>query len=293
MNKLIFTTIFCLCLTISTVAQTYSGGSGVEADPYRISSQADMQDLAVTVNGKLSYSVDKYFILTQDIKGVTTIIGTNDFPFQGVFDGGGYKITVSINTSVSCVGVFGYISGATIKNLSVAGNITRISTNHNAYVGSVCGYANSSTITNCYNTGSVSSSSSYPYTGGICGYVYYGTVANCYNSGNVSSTSFYPYPYAGGICGYLYGTTAKIDNCIAVNATVTAKRGNNYDSFCTGRITGYTNGTVKNCRALASMKINGVVRSSQAGNTKDGKDVDTDIDMDYFLILIQILTKKQ
>jgi hypothetical protein len=290
MNKLIFTAIFCFAI-INTVAiaQTYSGGSGIEADPYLISSHADMQTLATAVNNNASYSIGKYFLQTQDITRITTIIGSNNSPFQGIFDGGGYKITVSIDTSASYVGVFGYINDAAIQNLSVAGRIiSHTNSNAYAYVGGVCGYANSSNVTNCYNIGDVSSSSSYPYVGGICGYVYYSTVTNCYNTGTVlSSSSSSSCPYAGGICGYLYGATANVNNCIAANTTIIAIRGRSYNSLYAGRIAGYMSGTVKNCRALASLQINKATRSSLDANSKDGKDVD--IDADYFLTLIQIL----
>jgi hypothetical protein len=52
MNKSIFTLLFCLCFVISTLsAQTYSGGTGTAADPYLISSKADMEALATATNG--------------------------------------------------------------------------------------------------------------------------------------------------------------------------------------------------------------------------------------------------
>ena len=63
------------------------------------------------------------------------------------------------------------------------------------YVGGIVGNAPSSSsysITSCYNTGSVTSTSS--YAGGISGY--YGNVLDCYNTGAVSGTN-----YVGGING--------------------------------------------------------------------------------------------
>jgi hypothetical protein len=50
MKKFIPTTFICLFTAISGFAQTYSGGSGSETSPYLISSKADMETLATTVN---------------------------------------------------------------------------------------------------------------------------------------------------------------------------------------------------------------------------------------------------
>jgi hypothetical protein len=176
MKKSLLTTIGALWIAIGAFA--YSGGSGTEANPYLISSKANMAELATNVNGGQDYS-GKYFRLTRDLTGasdtVTTVVGNSDTRyFRGIFDGDGHEIAVK-NT-----GIFGSISGATIKNLGVSGN----------RVGGICGSGyDGSTITNCYNTGNISSSS-----GGICGSGTNITITNCYNTGNISSSS-------GGICG--------------------------------------------------------------------------------------------
>jgi hypothetical protein len=312
--------------------QTYSGG-GTEADPYLISSKADMEALASAVNGNSDYSSGKYFRLTQDITDtITTIIGQDDSHlFKGVFDGGGHKLTVNISTSNGYAGVFGETTGATIKNLGVAGSVSSStaggicgyagygSTITNCYntgsvssssslasSGGICGQASSSTITNCYNTGSVSSSSSLAYAGGICGYADGSTITNCYNTGSVSSSSSdaaaaasggicgytegititncyntgsvsssSSLSYAGGICGVLSdGMVNTVNDCIAANTTITAKRGSNNNDFA-GRIVGYikSGDSIVNCQALASMQINGNTKSSQNANSMDGKDI--------------------
>ncbi|MDR0832936.1 MAG: hypothetical protein LBN93_01920, partial [Candidatus Symbiothrix sp.] len=277
-KKLIFSAL-CFFAALTLSAQTYSGGSGTEADPYLISSNADMAALATATNGNSSYSTGKYFLLTQDItEAVTTIIGNSDSrTFKGIFDGGGHSIGVSISTTtVSYAGVFGNIFGATIKNLGVTGSITRASAASSAYVGGICGIAQgSSTISNCYNTASISAtttnSSSYgAYVGGICGFAQSGSViSNCYNTGNVTASGNPSFTYAGGICGYFIGR--KISNCIAANTSITTGT-----VAYAGRIVGIFSSSasaIENCNASASMLVNGTTRSSTNANSEDGKDL--------------------
>jgi hypothetical protein len=290
MKKTFLYLILCLISIISITlnAQTYSGGSGIEADPYRISSKTDMETLATLVNsnGFNNYS-GKYFLLTQDItEAVTSVIGNSmntsyNSVFSGIFDGGGHKMNVNINMSSIAglyLGVFGNAKGATIKNLGVSGCISGSS--NNGYVGGICGLAESTTITNCYNTGSISSSTTGgSYAGGICGYGLSSTISNCYNIGNISSTTSNPstsyYSYAGGICGY---GSFSIMNCIAANTTIIARKGSSY-SIYTYRIGYRSSGTsgIQNCYALATMQINGTTRSSKDANKADGKDWNNEI----------------
>jgi hypothetical protein len=90
-------------------------------------------------------------------------------------------------------GVCGY-NYSTITACYNTGSVTVESRLGIGPVGGVCGY-NSSTITACYNTGSVSGNSQ---VGGVCGYDYSNsTITACYNTGSVSGNS-----YVGGVCGY-------------------------------------------------------------------------------------------
>ena len=87
------------------------------------------------------------------------------------------------------------------------------------YVGGVCGFnvsnsGSQSTIQECYNTGSVSSTGN--YTGGVCGYNDR-TVNGCYNIGGVSSTS--GSSSVGGVCGLNYSGTVR--NCYYLDTGAT------------------------------------------------------------------------
>lgn len=98
---------------------------------------------------------DSYFVLANDIGGVGNItpIGVNTHPFKGNFDGNHNTIGgLNINRAGDYVGLFGCISGATIKNLTVNGSVKGSSN-----VGGVVGYAFNSTIENVTNNASVTS----------------------------------------------------------------------------------------------------------------------------------------
>jgi hypothetical protein len=101
----------------------YFQGSGTEADPYLISSEADWNYLAVKVNSGTNYS-GKFFRLDADID-VTTMVGNSESnSFRGTFDGDGHTLTINYNTTSDYTAPFRYIQGATFKNLKVTGSIT-------------------------------------------------------------------------------------------------------------------------------------------------------------------------
>lgn len=95
-----------------------------------------------------------YFKLADNIPSVGNItpIGSNTHSFAGNFDGNKKTISgLNISVAGNNVGLFGYISGATIKNLTVNGSVKGSSN-----VGGVVGYALNSTIENVTNNASVS-----------------------------------------------------------------------------------------------------------------------------------------
>lgn len=96
-----------------------------------------------------------YFVLANNISGVGNItpIGVNTHPFKGNFDGNNKVISgLNINKSGNYIGLFGCVSGATIKNLTVNGSVKGSSN-----VGGVVGYALNSTIEDVTNNASISS----------------------------------------------------------------------------------------------------------------------------------------
>lgn len=54
----------------------------------------------------------------------SNMLGTESTPFTGTFDGQGHTLNVNIDSNQHGAAPFHYISGATIKNLTVAGSVT-------------------------------------------------------------------------------------------------------------------------------------------------------------------------
>ncbi|HUI30209.1 MAG TPA: GLUG motif-containing protein [Candidatus Acidoferrales bacterium] len=182
-------TIFFLLNTTITFSQTAvaPSGSGASGDPYQIDSLANLY--WITQN---SGSWDSYFRQTSNIdassssgwdsgQGFSTI-GNSVTLFGGTYDGDGHTISgLYISRSgTSGIGMFGFVQGATIKNLGLAGeNITGAN-----YVGSLVGYTHNSTeISNSHSAGIVNGDG---YAGGLVGYNENSTVSESYSTASVS-----------------------------------------------------------------------------------------------------------
>ena len=129
-----------------------------------------------------------------------TPIGNSSQPFTGTLDGAGHSVSgIYINNTEINQGLVGVLGeGGTLQNLGVKASYIK----GDNQVGGVCGWNDMGSITNCYNTGSVSGNR---YVGGVCGNNYFGTVTNCYNTGSVTGSND-----VGGVCGYNDGT---VTNC--------------------------------------------------------------------------------
>ena len=181
-------------------------------------------------------------------------------PFAGKFDGNNKKITnLSINRpSAEYVGLFGHINdGGTIKDLGVeigAGGVKG-----GMYAGGIAGYiGDDNTITGCYSTGSITSSSSVTYSrsGGIAGYIKSGTITSCYSTAYITATntnSTFGVAYSGGIAGDIAG---KIINCYSTGDIEATARNTTHSGGIAGRITGeiensYSRGAIYSASSLA------------------------------------------
>lgn len=138
------------------------------------------------------------------------MVGTEENPFKGIFDGGGHTITCDIDyTSHESAAPFQNIFGATIMNLNVAGSITGI--NHCA--GLVGNASGTNTIRNCKVAANVTCRGT--HCGGVLGHSTTSTtsILNCVYSGTISSTTT---TNVGIIYGWSdYGYTGNITNCLA------------------------------------------------------------------------------
>ena len=205
------------------------------ASYYEISNADDLYEFAQIVNGThptIAQNTEANAILTADItvnKNVLTAdgalngdgsnfkvwtpIGRSDCEYAGIFDGNGHTVSgLYFNDStVDHVGLLGYTSGCTVKNVGVVDSYL----SGNDFVGGLVGCFYKSTAENCYNEGAVSG---VDYVGGIAGSArseaiiqycynmgkvkcnmngggivgeinYYTEILNCYNHGDVSGSS--------------------------------------------------------------------------------------------------------
>lgn len=180
-------------------------GTGTASDPYLIATPENLAWIASDAG-----DLTKVYKQTADLdlgNNSWTPIGKSGKPFSGTYDGGGYVINnlYYSNPTGTNVGLFGYISGATLTRISIgSGNLSG-----SGSIAGICGaaYANS-TISYCSNNATIFARKE--QNGGICGYLEKSKVTDCINYGLISG-----YNMTGGIVGRCKnGTNDKIYNCI-------------------------------------------------------------------------------
>ena len=202
-----------------TDAFTYAGGitgynnpSGTITDCFNQGSV--MGNATSDALGTSPYDAAAY---TGGIAGISGGTITNCYNTGSICPTASTKSTSSYaRTKAYAGGMVGYDSGTTNACYN-SGNVSATSY-RNAYAGGIAGYNYQKTISNCYNIGSIatttssSSSSDANYAGGIAGYNNYEgtTITNCYNLGAVVASG--NNPYAGGVAGYSHNEAA-ITNC--------------------------------------------------------------------------------
>ena len=248
---------------------------------YEIGNAGQLYWFAGLVNGTLSgvtQNTSANAVLTKDIvvnedvlKSDGTVnegtfkewtpIATNASPYTGIFEGQNHTISgLYFNQEDSYdVGLFGRNNGK-IANAGILDSYFY----GTSKVGGVCGNNYTGTITNCYNTGSVSGLGT---LGGVSGYNYTGSITNCYNTGNVSGSS----GFVGGVSGcnskgtiinsYNAGSvsglecvggvsgdndTGSITDCYNIGS-VSGSEGN------VGGVNGWNKGTITNCYNVGSV----------------------------------------
>ena len=289
-------------LTVFVVPHKASGqtwnGAGTNVSPWEIVTQQDLDDLVTWVNSG-NTGAGTYFILVDDIaltglSGAGWLpIGTFTNPFSGNFDGNGKVISGlwANRPSENYVGLFGYLNGATIHDLSVVVDALGIIGNDG--VGGLAGgsyqAAGGSTFTNCRVTGGkisgafaggfIGDSEKNTFTkcsaankveghqvGGFVGSSNNNEVyTNCYATGDIHvipKGGTYAYPFGGGFVGHgrsggaSEGPTLTMSGCYATgNLTGDANSfsiGGFAGQLHGGNGTGFTS-TITNCYALGSV----------------------------------------
>ena len=214
-----------------TISETLDG-EGTEENPYIIKSGSDLALAAENINGGRNAAA--YYVLENDIDlgfmPWTPIGKTSVNAFSGSFDGKGHKIkglSVSDDTVYAYYGLFGCLNNATVKNLTIGGEI--FSTQSSGSVGGIAGTAAGNTlIENCANAVYISAKAGVS-VGGLVGYcrkddaIGYRWIdnsvvfKNCINNGAIvmsgEDKNQFSQGRAGGIAGYSKNCS-QFENCV-------------------------------------------------------------------------------
>ncbi len=206
-----------------------------------------------SLNAELTTNIDLFGTCGADI-GNWQPIGNK---YSGHFNGQGFTISnLYIESDEQYAGLFGYVRGGTIENVTVTGNVssTFYSTydeNYNFYDGAAGGVVanlDGGTIRNCEST--VTVTGGYHF-GGICGRLSSGIIEDCINRGTIicvqDSTDIVDY---GGIVGYLNEGTVR--GCIN-HGEVTVGTRQNYVENVGGIVGRSDTGTIENCINMSSI----------------------------------------
>ena len=164
-----------------------------------------------------------------------TASGPIHLVFEGTFDGGLHKITgmfacpQGYSRSIAEVGLFGYVSEGTVRDLLLFGTVSYSSAvgGSNA-VGGLVGYLNMGTLQNCGFVGSVYLYSGNKFShnaGGLTGYAWSSRIENCYAIASVEASVPHSTISVGGVGGGTTGWSGPLTvrNCyLAVKLRATA-----------------------------------------------------------------------
>lgn len=245
-------------------------GEGTEGNPYQIGSLHDLNMLRTKVNGGTTYS-ETFFKLTQDIDASAedwVAIGTNTYKFQGTLDGDGHTVTMKMNPNQNGYGFFGYINGASIKNLTVSGECGSNNTNYE--IGGIVGNAAGvSSIDNCVNT--IPMQGKYDIAGIVGALTGATTITKCINNGAITAKGSASSKGVAGIVARASATTT-ISKC-KNTGVVTGSAGNS--QIYLGGIIGISTSslTMNDCTNTGSLAPNkcfaaaGLVGQCRGGGT--------------------------
>lgn len=286
--QLLFTALFLLLGAQGAYAgggnyfeDTGGKGKGTQEDPYQINSKDDWNRLVYSTDGMTRNYEDrtlkgKYIKLLVDLTVKDTELVGLVHPFQGIFDGNGHSIKMSLNrpwgskTLSDCMeytAPFRHVGdGAQIKNLHVTGEIITCYKHMAGIVGKVVQNANVD-INNCHVSANLTSSVlkqllfefiDSGYNGGLVGEVEEGarlSVSDCAYDGQLAGDNFYF--NSAGLVGDAKGAVS-LTNCLFAPAAANVKA----DGFATlVRISNASNLSITNCYYTRSI---GIVQGTDA-----------------------------
>lgn len=216
-------------------------GKGTEADPYQISTAADLTQVYRKGYYKLMNDID----LTDYINQFSPSEGWQSIGRDGSetihFDGDGHKITgLWCNSTRDNTGLFSCFANGTIKNLTVeTANGKKVKGGSNT--GILIGKMINGTVENCHVSGTVGDGTP---VGGMVGLFDGGKISKC--QANVTISTTLATSYVGGLVGTITGGT--IDQCVTTG-TLTATGKESY----VGGLVGKNSATMTNCYSTAAV----------------------------------------
>ena len=189
--------------------------------------------------------------------------------FTGTFEGNGFTITNLYINKTGNAGLFISTAGsASIRNLGLINVYIKSPTTVGSSIGTLVGYKNGGTITNCYASGTINApSTSTTLVGGLVGFNNVGAIINSFASTNVSNTTDSGTKDLGGLVGR---NSSTISNSYATGTATGAATGANTNA---GGLVGQNNsgGTISNSYATGAVSgagtKGGLVGSNNSGGT--------------------------
>ncbi len=251
-----------------TTGTGFTGGDGSPGDPYQIATGAQLAYMAKQVRDDATNYNAKSYKLTDDIDLAghewPIVIGWGfSAEFKGTFDGDDHKILNFRYTGTHPnVGLFGWVAGATIKNVHLVGvhiAPTYTGATLDYYVGGIAGVSDTgSTIEGCSVTGSITGGNTNAMTknsvtGGIAGNIR-GIVTGCSFMGTVTGGN----AAVTGSDSYTGGIVGTANNAVsACSAGGSVVGGDGKQASYTGGIAGFVsnaNGKISNCSSSNSVE---------------------------------------
>ena len=198
--------------------------------------------------------------LTADI--TVTAPYANEFTdFSGTFDGNGHTVTLAISGDSDYQALFAKLAaGAVVKNVTVEGKVTG-----KKCVAGIAGQATDATITGCANKADILATDR--YVGGIVAESKNTSISNCYNTGTISSDRSDKGVCLGGIVGNATNNTGggtTVTNCYSIGTISATADTSNYAA-----IAGWCyNSTVTKCYYLDTTASAGANGNSQTATSK-------------------------
>ncbi len=217
-RQLLLTLLSVAMLSAMAKTNEFSGGNGSSSSPYQIATASALRTLSTNVSNGNTYD-NVYFILTSDIDlsevrgdfGWQPIGVYNGTGFAGTFDGAGHTVSgMYIKNPADGMGLFGYLSGGTVKNVVLDGS----DVTGNNYVGGIVGYNNGNIRRCIVRNSKIQVTGGFGNGGGIAGSVYHGNVTDCKVSGTDITAQ---HSNIGGISGCVYN--AKVTGCTVASTT--------------------------------------------------------------------------